>query len=162
MQIMQTILQVFNSNAATVHEDAMQVRCGTQCCRPLVYQSHSWGRATVADHASHSACCVPSKVQLGAAGAFKISWRTVSNSCKYMLFLQAVSPFLYALGKQFDKYLPTFIPYLRTGLTNYKEVQVSHLHHPHTRLHAGQPHHACMVSTASMLGNLACRTAATC
>lgn len=40
--------------------------------------------------------------------------------------VQAVSPFLYALGKQFNKYLPTFMPYLRTGLTNYKEVQVGY------------------------------------
>ncbi len=40
--------------------------------------------------------------------------------------VQAVSPCLYALGKQFNKYLPTFMPYLRTGLTNYKEVQVGY------------------------------------
>jgi hypothetical protein len=35
----------------------------------------------------------------------------------------AVGSFSYALGKGFTKYLPTFMPYLHTGLANYKEIQ---------------------------------------
>jgi importin subunit beta-1 len=36
----------------------------------------------------------------------------------------AVGSFSYALGKNFIKYLPTFIQYLKMGLTNYQEWQV--------------------------------------
>lgn len=37
----------------------------------------------------------------------------------------AVGAFSYALGKQFMKYLQAFVPYLKMGLTNYQEWQVS-------------------------------------
>lgn len=37
----------------------------------------------------------------------------------------AVGAFTYAVGKQFNKYLPQFSQYLKTGLTNYLEWQVS-------------------------------------
>eukprot|EP00195_Chlamydomonas_chlamydogama_P009742 CAMPEP_0202900576 /NCGR_PEP_ID=MMETSP1392-20130828/11916_1 /ASSEMBLY_ACC=CAM_ASM_000868 /TAXON_ID=225041 /ORGANISM="Chlamydomonas chlamydogama, Strain SAG 11-48b" /LENGTH=865 /DNA_ID=CAMNT_0049586993 /DNA_START=281 /DNA_END=2875 /DNA_ORIENTATION=+ len=36
----------------------------------------------------------------------------------------AVGSFTYALGKNFNKYLPQFAPYLSMGLTNYQEWQV--------------------------------------
>jgi len=36
----------------------------------------------------------------------------------------AVGSLSYALGKQFIKYLPTFVQYLKMGLTNYQEWQV--------------------------------------
>lgn len=36
----------------------------------------------------------------------------------------AVGAFTYALGQQFLKYLPSFVQYLKTGLTNYREWQV--------------------------------------
>ena len=36
----------------------------------------------------------------------------------------AVGAFSYALGRQFNKYMAGFMPYLLTGLLNYREWQV--------------------------------------
>ena len=37
----------------------------------------------------------------------------------------AVGSFTYAVGRNFVKYLPQFSQYLKTGLTNYQEWQVT-------------------------------------
>lgn len=39
----------------------------------------------------------------------------------------AVGAFMYACGRQFNKYLPAFYPYLKIGLMNHQEWQVSWL-----------------------------------
>eukprot|EP00967_Tisochrysis_lutea_P011579 scaffold13034_cov20-Tisochrysis_lutea.AAC.1 len=36
----------------------------------------------------------------------------------------AVGSLAYALGRHFIKYLPTFVQYLKMGLTNYQEWQM--------------------------------------
>ncbi len=36
----------------------------------------------------------------------------------------AVGAFMYACGRQFNKYLPAFYPYLKIGLVNHQEWQV--------------------------------------
>jgi hypothetical protein len=42
----------------------------------------------------------------------------------------AVGAFMYACGRQFNKYLPAFYPYLKIGLMNHQEWQVRQLLHP--------------------------------
>lgn len=53
----------------------------------------------------------------------------------------AVGAFMYACGRQFNKYLPAFYPYLKIGLMNHQEWQVGQLSglDMQGQLPAGQP-----------------------